>query len=640
MDFKGSIDIVHEFNSFKTTIPNKFKKYLLNQLTNETVINCFKENNKNNPLNIILKYNDKEVNYQDFENESNKIAKWLLSINNKPKDRIGIIFKNSPELLIFITAIQKIGAVAVIINNEISESKLFLGLRELNISTLITQDFFQISTYYKLNYIMKNFYIYSDKIKKLKHSNNNNENNENESIKTIKFINSYELKLMSTSIPSDILLENTNLYDIAIIHYSNTGKTTEFSHRNIIAHSNMVYSDFKITNKDYILCTYSLTKNIKSLINIFMFLTKGVNLILTTETNYNNIWNQYDLYKATVINYSPLLINNLIDSESFENHKIRLVIGTSISKNMQDKIKTILKIPFIGLYYISINGKIILSHLNNIQKSNVQCNLGSPGIVLKQHRQLSIVKINGKDKMPIRDDNGLCIECKDNEPGELIKRIENKSLETAIFLGEVESDALKDYSNIFVKNVLSPGDIWYRTNDLFKKDKKGFLYYLEALKNCYILNEEIIYPSTIIEKINEFDYVLDSLVYGIDSPVNKNEYITMCNIIVDLDFNIVNFTEELTKVLTPNNGLPIFIKIIYGDKEKNSYKSLKNDSIEDLYKQLMLERKTGFQLYWLIEKVVNKTKNSMVSITKSYEYAQFHENDFKDILSINLKPKL
>jgi len=64
---------------------------------------------------------------------------------------------------------------------------------------------------------MKNFYLYSDK--KLKHTN---VNNENESMKTIKLINSYELKLMSTSLPSDILLEYINVYDIAIIHYSNT----------------------------------------------------------------------------------------------------------------------------------------------------------------------------------------------------------------------------------------------------------------------------------------------------------------------------------------------------------------------------------------------------------------------------------
>jgi len=32
-------------------------------------------------------------------------------------------------------------------------------------------------------------------------------------------------------------------------------------------------------------------------------------------------------------------------------------MGTSISVDMQEKIKYILKIPFIGLYYISINGK-------------------------------------------------------------------------------------------------------------------------------------------------------------------------------------------------------------------------------------------------------------------------------------------
>jgi fatty-acyl-CoA synthase len=626
----------------------------LNQLTNETIINCFQENNKSNPLNSIIKYNDEETNYHDFENESNKIAIWLISINNKPKDKIGIIFRNTPELLLFIVAILKIGATVVLFNDEISESKLYMGLNELNITTFITQDVFPNKIYNKLKYLIRNFYIYkSKKEQKDQHNNNSNENsnfnkiksnsnnNSNNSTNSIKIISPDELKLLPPTIPSDIFLEQINLYNIAIIHYSNTGKITEFSHRNVIAHSNMLCSDFKITNKDYILCNSSLTKNIRSLLNIFMFLTKGVNLIITDETNNENIWDIYDLYKSTIINYSPLLINNLIESNALDNHRIRLVMGTSISVDMQEKIKYILKIPFIGLYYISINGKIILSHLNKIQNSKIQCNLGSPGIILKQHRSLSIVKVDANDKIPIRDDNGLCIECNSNETGELIKRIENKSLETAIFLGEVEADAFKEnYNKIFLKNVFTPGDIWYRTNDLFQKDNKGFLYYIDALKNCYILNDNVIYPALLSDKINSFDFIMDSFVYGINNPTNKKESITMCNIIISDDFNLEDFTKNLIQKFNPLNGLPVFIKVSYGKKERNSYKPMRNDGIEDLYRQVVLEKRNDFQLYWLIEKVINKRKNSVVTITKTYEYSQFHENNFKDILMINLKPKL
>jgi len=38
----------------------------------------------------------------------------------------------------------------------------------------------------------------------------------------------------------------------------------------------------------------------------------------------------------------------------------------------------------------------------------------------------------------------------------------------------------------------------------------------------------------------------------------------MCSIIIDDDFNIVHFTDELTKILNPMNGLPVFIKILFG----------------------------------------------------------------------------
>lgn len=167
-----------------------------------------------------------------------------------------------------------------------------------------------------------------------------------------------------------------------------------------------------------------------------------------------------------------------------------------------------------------------------------------------------------------------------------------------------------------------------------------FFFFCKALNNCYTLNENIIYPSTIMDIINTFENVFDSVVYGIDNPINKKEHITMCSIIVDDDFNVQHFTDELTKLLNPTNGLPVFIKVFFGNEIKNSYKTLKNDNIEDYYKQVILERKNNFQLYWLIEKVINKTINSSVSITKSYEYTQFRGIDFNDVLSIKLKPKL
>jgi len=38
----------------------------------------------------------------------------------------------------------------------------------------------------------------------------------------------------------------------------------------------------------------------------------------------------------------------------------------------------------------------------------------------------------------------------------------------------------------------------------------------------------------------------------------------MCSIIVDDDFNVQHFTDELTKLLNPTNGLPVFIKVFFG----------------------------------------------------------------------------
>jgi len=110
-----------------------------------------------------------------------------------------------------------------------------MGLNELNITTFITQDVFPNKIYNKLKYLIRNFYIYkSKKEQKDQHNNNSNENsnfnkiksnsnnNSNNSTNSIKIISPDELKLLPPTIPSDIFLEQINLYNIAIIHYSNT----------------------------------------------------------------------------------------------------------------------------------------------------------------------------------------------------------------------------------------------------------------------------------------------------------------------------------------------------------------------------------------------------------------------------------
>jgi len=86
---------------------------------------------------------------------------------------------------------------------------------------------------------------------------------------------------------------------------------------------------------------------------------------------------------------------------------------------------------------------------------------------------IKVVQIDEETNEVIRDQNGLCIECKPGEVGEVVGKI-------------VDSDPIKAFHGYINKNenqkkiitnVFSIGDKAFRTFDRIEMDRLGFLYF-------------------------------------------------------------------------------------------------------------------------------------------------------------------
>lgn len=137
------IDIVT--SKERDVILNEFNDTFLEYDKNKTVVDYFEEQVKKTPDNVALVCEDKEFTYKKLNEEANKLAHYLVENNVKPKDIVGIMVHRSPEMIIGLLAILKVGACYLPIDPEYPTDRISYILQDSNCKTaLVHNDTFKL----------------------------------------------------------------------------------------------------------------------------------------------------------------------------------------------------------------------------------------------------------------------------------------------------------------------------------------------------------------------------------------------------------------------------------------------------------------------------------------------------------------
>ncbi len=91
------------------------------------------------PNAIAVIFNDKAVSYQELNEQSNRLADYLISKGIQPKTLIGISLKRSIEMITSILAVLKAGCAYVPIDPTYPKERISFMLTDSNIPVLLTQ---------------------------------------------------------------------------------------------------------------------------------------------------------------------------------------------------------------------------------------------------------------------------------------------------------------------------------------------------------------------------------------------------------------------------------------------------------------------------------------------------------------------
>ena len=434
----------------------------------ELLTDCFDKHNKKTGLSFLRGNKiETQLSFGDLDLNSNKMANLFLKQGIKKSDNIVLFLDKSLVFIVVYIALQKIGAVCVPLNPGFQKSELTYLLNDASPALVITNPD-QVCV---INQIDPDFTCMEIDTKI--------------PFQKITFFKSYSADLKKPDLASD---------DPGVIIYTSgtTGdpKGAVLTQKNLVNDAKNVIQIWEISDSDTLCHALPLFHVHGLCFALNTALISGAHVVLLDRFEPGVV---LDILKTNTPDLScsifmgvPAMYSNLIDIVKDQHlcfDHIRLWTSGSAplpAKDFKRITQTFGKEP-VEREGMSETGMNFSNPLNKEKKPG-SIGLSLPGI------QVRIV------------DPETLLDVEPGKTGEFW--LKSDSIASCYWKKPVET------ANAFEQG-------WFRTGDLGKKDKHGYYYLTDRLKNIIITGGENVSPHEIEIIINKIDEVIESCVFGI-----------------------------------------------------------------------------------------------------------------------------
>ena len=319
----SDIDIVVPEEKEKIVV--EFNKTELEYDTNETVIQLFKKQAEKIPNKIAIVSNKEKFTYSKIDEKSNQLAQELLNQGIEANDIIGIMLNRTPEMVIGLLAILKIGATYLPIDPEYPSDRILYMLENSETKTVLVNKQTEKNipkTYSKIDISLTNEKIYNKKSEQI------NQKLDSNSLAYLIYTSG------STGKPKGVMVTNRNLNNFV----KGMKKIIDFSEDKVMVSVTTICFDI-----------FGL--------EIWCALTSGQTLVLANEEEQNNpvLLNKLCLEnKVNIIQTTPSRFSIIVEDKEnlafLKNITEILVGGESLNKKLLENMKKLTKAKIYNMY--------------------------------------------------------------------------------------------------------------------------------------------------------------------------------------------------------------------------------------------------------------------------------------------------
>jgi len=331
-------------------------------------------------------------------------------------------------------------------------------------------------------------------------------------------------------------------------------------------------------------------------------LTVGAAVIVEQGFSARKFWQTAAEHDATLFTYVGELCRFLINTETGPadtKHSIRAMLGNGLRPEVWTEFQRRFGVKTIAEFYGATEG--------NVGLMNADGQVGAMGRIpwyVKKAFNLELVAHDFETSEVVRAEDGSCVRVKLGDAGEAIGRIDPNDPR---FLFEGYGNA-KDTKNKILTDVFEPGDRYFRTGDLMRRDRKAYYYFVDRIGDTFRWMAQNVATGEVAAVLSAFPGVQSANVYGVEVPGCDGKA-GMAAMAINGAFDGKALYAWLEQQL-PTYARPLFLRLVENANTTGTFKFKKTDLVAQ-----------GFALHKTSDPVfvLDKVQKAYVALTASLQ---------------------
>ena len=475
-----------------------------------TVADWVEARAQEHPERDFVRFEERSLSYGELNAAANRVSHWAYGQGLGHGDVVALLMENRPEYIATWAGLAKLGVTAALVNTNLRGKALAHALETADTRTLIVG-----------SELLPAAAALADEVDwPLRAWVSRDPADETDPAAAPLPAGFRDLSAATDEEPDtdpdpserEELRTGDNLFYIYTSGTTGLPKAARMSHLRFLGGGESTAFALKLRPGDVHYCALPLYHSAGGMMLVSSVLASGATIALRRKFSASQFWSDVREYGATHFQYigefCRYLVNQPPDAED-KNHRLRVAIGNGLRPDIWQEFQERFAIPRIIEFYGATEGNTVLINLEN--------KTGSVGrFPLKALSNARLVRYDVENDTHVRGDDGLCIECGPDEPGELLGRIPDKPDGV---LGRFEGYTSKEATDKkILRDVLAPGDAWFRSGDLLRQDAQGFFYFVDRIGDTFRWKGENVSTQEVAEILGGFPGLAMVNVYGVQVP--------------------------------------------------------------------------------------------------------------------------
>ncbi|WP_419216342.1 long-chain-acyl-CoA synthetase [Gordonia sp. CPCC 205333] len=295
-------------------------------------------------------------------------------------------------------------------------------------------------------------------------------------------------------------------------------------------------------------------------ISISAALTAGACLAIGKKFSASRFWDDVIANDATAFCYIGELCRYLLaqpPKSTDRAHRVRLVAGNGLRPEIWDEFARRFGISRIVELYAASESNIGFINIFGQSKTAGFCPL-----------QYSVVKADEETGQPVRDSRGRVIKVPKGTPGLLLGQINDR----ARIDGYTDPKATETK---IVRDAFKAGDAYFNTGDLVAEQGFRHIAFVDRLGDTFRWKGENVATTEVEAALNAVPGISASVVYGVE-VAGADGRAGMAAIVVDDDFDPVGLAAAARERL-PHYAVPLYLRVVAELAHTSTFKNVRTE---------------------------------------------------------------